>query len=106
MDVSGKAVLFPPEKLLLLALVPPLVLTPLRPDQWQWGREQPGTTFAVALPVTLLVLIPLALFLEHMRPGWTHAPIPVRVYGLAYHFLVVLQVVVNLYTAAIGKVLL
>jgi len=89
LDVSGKAVLFPPEKLLLLALVPPLVLTPLRPDQWQWGREQPGTTFAVALPVTLLVLIPLALFLEHLRPGWTHAPIPVRVYGLAYHFLFV-----------------
>lgn len=89
LDVSGKQGLFPPEKLLLLALVPPLVLTPLRPDRWRWGREQPGKAFAVALPVTLLVLIPLALFLEHLRPGWTHAPIPVLVYGLAYNFLFV-----------------
>jgi membrane protease YdiL (CAAX protease family) len=89
LDVSGKEVLFPPEKLLLLAIVSPLVLTPLRPDQWRWGREQPGKTFAVALPVTLLALIPLAFFLEHARPGWTHAPIPVLVYGLAYNFLFV-----------------
>ncbi|MCB1919761.1 MAG: CPBP family intramembrane metalloprotease [Candidatus Competibacteraceae bacterium] len=89
LDVSGKEVLFPPEKLLLLALVPPLVLTPLQPDRWRWGCEPPGKTFALALPVTLLVLIPLALFLEHLRPGWTHAPIPVLVYGLAYNFLFV-----------------
>ena len=34
LDVSGKQVLFPPEKRLLFALVPPLVLTPLLPDGW------------------------------------------------------------------------
>jgi membrane protease YdiL (CAAX protease family) len=80
---------FPPEKIILLWMVPPLVRAPLDPTGWRWGMERPGRFFALMLAVTLLILIPVALGLGHMRPGWTDAPIRDLAYGLAYHFLFV-----------------
>ena len=80
---------FPPEKMILLWIVPPLVLSPIEPNQWRWGIERPGRTFAVLLSVTLLALIPLALLLAQIRPGWTTSPLPALAYGLAYNLLFV-----------------
>ena len=80
---------FPPEKMILLWIVPPLVLAPIEPNQWRWGIERPGRTFAVLLSVTLLALIPLALLLAQIRPGWTTSPLPALAYGLAYNLLFV-----------------
>ena len=89
LEVDGGSVLFSPEKLVLLGIVPPLVLAPLSPDRWRWGIERPGRTFAVLLPATLLVLIPLALLLNHVQPGWPNASISMLGYGLIYDFLFV-----------------
>jgi len=89
LEVGGKLFPFPPEKLILLGIVPPVVLAPLVADRWRWGSERPGRTFARLLPATLLVLIPLALLLDHARLNWTNAPIPVLAYQLAYNFLFV-----------------
>lgn len=88
LEVGGEARRFPPEQLLLLGLVPPLVLAAVAPAR-PWGRERPVRTFLLALAVALSVLIPLALLLGHARPGWPDAPPPVLAYGLAYNFLFV-----------------
>ena len=88
LEVGGEALRFPPEKLLLLGLVPPLVLAAVAPAR-PWGRERPARTFLLALAVTLAVLIPLALLLGYARPGWPDAPLPRLAYGLAYNFLFV-----------------
>lgn len=81
--------LFPPEKMILLWIVPPLVLAPIEPDRWRWGSERPGRTFAVLLSVTLLALVPLALLLDQVRPGWTTSPLPALACELAYNLLFV-----------------
>ena len=87
---AGTGVLqFPPEKMILLWIVPPLVLVPIEPDRWRWGIERPGRTFALLLPATLLMLIPLAMLLDHARPGWTTAPLPALVFGLVYNLIFV-----------------
>ena len=80
---------FPPEKMILLWIVPPLVLTPLAPHPWRWAIERPGRTFAVVLWVTLLALIPLALLLAQIRPGWTTSPLRTLAYALAYNLVFV-----------------
>lgn len=80
---------FPPEKIILLGIVPPLVLIPVVSTGWRVGPERPGRTFALLLPATLLTLIPLALLLDVVRPGWTTAPFPTLAYGLAYNALFV-----------------
>lgn len=79
---------FTPEKLLLLGLVPPLVLTPVTPvtpgSGW-FGRDRPRLTVALILGITLLALIPLALALGFARPGWVAGSLPVLAYRLADH---------------------
>ena len=76
---------FTPEKLLLLGLVPPLVLTPVTPGSGWFGRDQPRLTLALILGITLLALIPLALALGFARPGWVAGSLPVLAYWLADH---------------------
>ncbi len=76
---------FTPEKLLLLGLVPPLVLTPVMPGSEWFGRNRPRLTVALILGITLLALIPLALALGFTQPGWAAGPLPVLVYRLADH---------------------
>ena len=76
---------FAPEKLLLLGLVPPLVLTPVTPGSGWFGRDRPRLTVALILGITLLALIPLALALGFTRPGWAAGSLPVLVYRLADH---------------------
>ena len=78
---------FPPEKLILLGIVPPLVLARAEPERWRRGLDRPGTTFALLLSATLLTLIPLALGLGHARPGW--APAFALACALAYNLLFV-----------------
>jgi len=76
---------FTPEKLLLLGLVPPLVLTPVTPGSGWFGRDRPRLTVALILGITLLALIPLALALGFARPGWVAGSLPVLAYWLADH---------------------
>jgi len=76
---------FTPEKLLLLGLVPPLVLTPVTPGSGWFGRDQPRLTLALILGITLLALIPLALALGFTRPGWAAGSLPVLAYRLVDH---------------------
>jgi len=80
---------FPPEKLILLGIVPPLVLARAEPERWRRGLDRPGTTFALLLSATLLTLIPLALGLGHARPGWAPAPAFALACALAYNLLFV-----------------
>jgi len=68
---------FTPEKLLLLGLVPPLVLTPVTPGSGWFGRDRPRLAVALILGITLLALIPLALALGFARPGWVAGSLPV-----------------------------
>lgn len=79
---------FTPEKLLLLGLVPPLVLTPVTPvmpgSEW-FGRDRPRRTVTLILGIILLALIPLALALDFARPGWVAGSLPVLTYRLADH---------------------
>lgn len=79
---------FTPEKLLLLGLVPPLVLTPVTPvmpgSEW-FGRNRPRRTVTLILGIILLALIPLALALDFARPGWVAGSLPVLTYRLADH---------------------
>ena len=89
LETDGSVAGFPPEKLILLWIVPPLVLAPIEPDRWRWGIERPGRTFALLLLATLLTLIPLAMLLDHARPGWTTAPLPALVFGLVYNLIFV-----------------
>jgi membrane protease YdiL (CAAX protease family) len=89
LETDSGVLRFPPEKIILLGIVPPLVWTPIELNQWRWGIERPGRTFAVLLLVTLLVLIPLALLLAQVRPGWTSLPLPALAYGLAYNLVFV-----------------
>ena len=74
--------------MILLWIVPPLVLAPIGPTNGG-GESRPGRTFAVLCSVTLLALIPLALVLAQIRPGWTTSPLPALAYGLAYNLLFV-----------------
>jgi hypothetical protein len=76
---------FTPEKLILLGLVPPLVLTPVTPGSEWFGRDRPRLTVALILGITLLALIPLALALGFARPGWVAGSLPVLAYRLADH---------------------
>jgi len=76
---------FTPEKLLLLGLVPPLVLTPVTPGSGWFGRDRPRLAVALILGITLLALIPLALALGFARPGWMAGSLPVLAYWLADH---------------------
>ena len=76
---------FTTEKLLLLGLVPPLVLTPVTPGSGWFGRDRPRLTVALILGITLLALIPLALALGFARPGWVAGSLPVLAYWLADH---------------------
>lgn len=76
---------FTPEKLLLLGLVPPLVLTPVMPGSEWFGRDRPRLTVVLILGITLLALIPLALALGFARPGWVAGSLPVLAYRLADH---------------------
>lgn len=76
---------FTPEKLLLLGLVPPLVLTPVMPGSEWFGRDRPRRTVTLILGITLLALIPLALALDFARPGWVAGSLPVLTYRLADH---------------------
>jgi membrane protease YdiL (CAAX protease family) len=80
---------FPPEKLILLGIVPPLVWARVEPDRWRVGIERPGRTFVLLLSGTLLVLIPLALLLDPVRPGRTTLPLPALTCGLAYNLVFV-----------------
>lgn len=80
---------FPPEKLILLGIVPPLVLARAEPERWRRGLDRPGRTFALLLSATLLTLIPLALGLGHARPGWAPAPAFALACALAYNLLFV-----------------
>lgn len=65
------------------------MLAPIEPARWRWGSERPGRTFAVLLSVTLLALVPLALLLDQVRPGWTTSPLPALACELAYNLLFV-----------------
>ena len=91
LETDSGAFRFPPEKLILLGIVPPLVLARAEPERWRRGLERPGTTFALLLSATLLTLIPLALGLGHARPGWAPAPAPAFALAcaLAYNLLFV-----------------
>lgn len=89
LETDGLVAGFPPEKIILLGIVPPLVLARIEPDRWRWGIERPRKTFALLLSTTLLALIPLALLLGHARPGWTTAPVSALAYGLAYNLVFV-----------------
>lgn len=89
MEGSGGVFRFPPEKIILFWIVPPLVLAPIEPIRWRWGIERPERAFALILPTTLLALIPLAILLGHAQPGWTPVPLPDLVYGLAYNLVFV-----------------
>lgn len=89
LEAGGDVFRFPPEKIILIGIVPPLVLAPIEPDRWRLGIERPGGMFALLLSITLLALIPLALLLGHARPGWTTLPLPALAYGLAYNLVFV-----------------
>ena len=78
---------FSPEKLILLGLVPPLVLTPVAPWSGWFGRDRPRLMFALILGATLLVLVSLALALGFVRPGWAFGSLPVLAYRLADNLL-------------------
>ena len=80
---------FPPEKIILLGLVPPLVRTPVESVRWRWGSERPHAIFTLLLAMTLLTLIPLALLLNEIRPGWVLAPAPALMDALAYNLIFV-----------------
>jgi len=89
LETDSGAFRFPPEKLILLGIVPPLVLAPAEPERWQRGLDRPGRTFALLLSATLLTLIPLALGLGHARPGWATASAFALACTLAYNLVFV-----------------
>lgn len=89
LETGSDAFWFPPEKLILLGIVPPLVLARAEPERWRRGLDRPGRTFALLLSVTLLTLIPLALGLGHARPGWAMASAFALAGSLAYNLLFV-----------------
>lgn len=88
-ETGSGALRFPPEKLILLGIVPPLVLARAEPERWRRGLARPGRTFALLLSATLLTLIPLALGLGHARPVWTTAPAFALAGALAYNLVFV-----------------
>ena len=74
---------FFPEKLILLGLAPPLILTPAPPPLGWFGRDRPGLTFALILVITVMVLVSLALALGFARPGWASESLSILAYQLA-----------------------
>jgi hypothetical protein len=88
-ETGSGALRFPPEKLILLGIAPPLILARAEPERWRRGLDRPGRTFALLLSATLLALIPLALLLGHARPGWTTAPALVLACTLACNLMFV-----------------
>ncbi len=85
LETDGRTFLFPPEKIILLGIVPPLVLAPVELAGWRWGAERPGATFARLLAVTLLTLVPVAWLLGEVQPGWTTMPAAKWIVELAYN---------------------
>jgi membrane protease YdiL (CAAX protease family) len=88
-EAGSGAFRLPPEKIVLLGIVPPLVRVPVESAGWPSGSERPGATFALLLAMTLLALIPLALLLDEIRPGWTTAPVSALMNALAYNLVFV-----------------
>ncbi len=81
---------FAPEKLILLLLTPPLVLTPVALQKTGWpGRDWPRLIFALLLVITLAVLVPLALALDFTQPGWMSGSLLLLAYRLADNLLFV-----------------
>lgn len=74
---------FSPEKLILLGLVPPLILTPAAPPSGWFGRDRPRLTFVLVLMITVMVLALLALALGFARLGWASESPSVLAYRLA-----------------------
>jgi len=85
LETDTRTFLFPPEKLILLGIVPPLVRVPVEPAGWRWGAEQPSAIFVRLLAITLLTLIPLAWLLGEVQPGWTTMPAATWIVELAYN---------------------
>jgi membrane protease YdiL (CAAX protease family) len=78
---------FPPEKLVLMLLVPPMVLVPWSDRKSEGHPKRPWLMLLLILAGILVATVPIALITGFATPGLTALSIPYWAYWLAYNLL-------------------
>jgi hypothetical protein len=78
---------FPPEKIVLMLLVPAMVLVPWPASKHSGPPGRPGLKAVLVLTATLAVLIPIALLSGFIEPGRAPQSAAYLGYGLAYNLI-------------------
>ena len=78
---------FPPEKVILMLLVPPMVLVPWAAQDSDQRPERPWRITLLILAGILVTVLPLALITGFVRPGFAAQSAPFLAYWLAYNLI-------------------